>query len=260
MQDFFKGLNLHIQDNIPYATEKSKMSNGSVDIETIIKQGYANLNGGSDVVKWQGSPVDFINNSFSGCSIYKKIYASQSTDFAMLFRLITFEGSRFTSSIRTGGYINLRLRSADGVVQRELQTSLVPQLNENIYSCYSWNADTKVLCLKVVSDENDYGSFSSSASASLPAYTGETSGIYFGNSDSGAYPYKGKMYGGTFVLGKALSMTELEDAAAHKLLVPGLTFQCFPKIYGTEGSTTVRENHGKDLTVSVSDISAFWAS
>jgi hypothetical protein len=161
--------------------------------------------------------------------------------------------------VRTGGYINLRLRSADGTIQRELQTTIVPVVGENIYTYYSWNATTKVLCMKVVSDSNDYGSLTTSATASLIAFTGETSGVYFGNSESGVYPYKGKMYGGTFVIGKALTMAELEDIATNKMLVPGLTFQCFPKYYGIEGSTTVRENHGHDLTVSVADLTTFWA-
>lgn len=42
-------------------------------------------------------------------------------------------------------------------------------------------------------------------------------------------------------------------------ILPGLNFQTIPKYFGQKNTTTIREQHGKNLTVSVGNLSNFWS-
>jgi len=234
-----------------------KTSYTPINVQSVITNGYVTFLGGSDVVKWLGTPLTFITSEWSGCCLLNKTVASQSQDFAMVFRLITIEGDRFTLSIRTGGYLNLRLRSSDGTIQREIQTTGVPTLNGDVFCYYSWNPTLGVLnfvCKYGTTKET----LTSNTLASLVAFTGETSGLYFGNTYAGTYPYQGKMYGGTFsYLYKSLS--ELSSMCDDSKLVPGTILIALPKKYGVNNTTTIREPNNHPLTVSVSNLATFWS-
>ncbi len=236
-----------------------KVDGRPLGISTLKAFGAVTFAGSTDKVFHLFNPGNFIASPWNGCFIGRKTEATQAQDFAMLFRLITFEGSRFTLSVLTGGALNLRLRSSDGVIQREVLTTANPSINEDFYAYYSWDPSTGTLSFKVISDISDYGSYTSSTQTSLVAFTGETSGIYFGNSESGLYPYKGKIYGGSFSFGSAYNISSLEILATSKILIPGKDFLVQPKYFGSIGTSTIRETHNKNLSVSVSSLPDFWA-
>lgn len=218
--------------------------------------GAVTFSGGTDVVKWIGTPLSFINNAWSGSCILKKTITAQAQDFAMMFRLITSAGDRFTLSIRTGGYLNLRLRNADGTIQRELQTTGVPSLSDYVTCYYSWNPTLSVLNFVCKYGSNKEELTTNSLVSLLP-YTGETTGLYFGNSYTGTYPYKGKIYGGTFAY-RYNTLDELSHLCDNEYLVPGTSFVSIPQLFGLVNTTTVREPNNHPLTVSVSNLSIFW--
>ena len=247
----------YLKKAFPYPF-KQKLKNG-LSVSDIIKNSYVTFN--NDNVYRLFAPFNFVSTAWSGSVLINKNTASQSVDFACLFRLM-LGNSRFTLTERLSGYIDLRIRSADGTVQKDAQSTVVPTLNHDIGFYYSWNLTNLTLVIWDFTSNTLVESIVVSASTSLVVWT-EADGLYIGNRADGTLPYNGLVYGGTLKAGIGYTSAELQALAASGNLVPADNFYFDPQFFGRKGTVNIAEPHGLDLILTPTDptnLTNFWGA
>jgi len=200
---------------------------------------------------------DIIGRKWSGCTIVQKTQAAQAVDHACIFRTM-YNNSRITLTVRTGGYVNLRVYKAGGSIQRDVQTTAIPTLNNVFLIGYSWDGTTASLTVYDWTNRALVESKSQSTNASgLPSWV-EDNGLYIANRQNQTLPYHGSIYGGCFGMDIGYSTKEMEAELSIGNVALGNSFILMPKIMGYKGTDTIREPHGLDLTIITSDFKEFW--
>lgn len=200
---------------------------------------------------------DIIGRKWSGCTIVQKTQEVQAVDHACIFRVM-YNNSRVTLTVRTGGYVNLRVYKAGGSIQRDVQTTAIPTLNNVFLIGYSWDGTTAALTVYDWTNRTLVESKSQSTNASgLPSWT-EDNGVYIGNRQDLSLPYRGRIYGGCFGMNKFYSTKEMENEFSTGNTCLGRDFLLHPKVMGYVGTDTIREPNHLDLSVITPDFDVFW--
>ena len=212
---------------------------------------------GNAVIKRNFTPPDIIGRKWAGCTIVQKTQTSQAQDHACIFRVMR-NNSRITLTVRTDGYVNLRVYKAGGSIQRDVQTTAVPTLNHIFLIGYSWDGTTASLTVYDWTSRTLVESVSSATNASgLPSWT-ESDGLYIANREDLSLPYRGCIYGGCFGMDVAYSTKEMEAELSTGNTCLGRDFLMHPKVMGYKGTDTIREPNHLDLTIIAPDLDIFW--
>lgn len=212
---------------------------------------------GNTVIKRNFTPPDIIGRKWAGCTIVQKTQASQAQDHACIFRVMR-NNSRITLTIRSGGYVNLRLYEAGGALQRDVQTTVVPTLDHVLLIGYSWDKSSIYLTVYDWTSKSLVQSVSSSTNVSnLPTWT-ESDGLYVANREDLSLPYRGRIYGGCFGMDISYNILEMAHEFKQGNTCLGKNFLMHPKIMGIKGSDTIREPNHLDMTVIAPDLDIFW--
>ena len=220
---------------------QSKVSSSPISTASLLRIGPTVLEG--NFIKSLFTGKDFVSNSWTESFLIRKTRATQSVDFACPMRQMR-GNDRLTVTVRSSGRLNARLRNASGTVQREVEITNVPTLDHDIAIYSSWDKTTLSLLAWDVTSDTLVGSGSSSATASLAAWT-EADGLYIGNRLDGTLPWTGWMYGGTFMVGTVYNLTQLQSFASKRILTPGTHFRMIPQFYGQFGTTAIRDGLGR---------------
>lgn len=196
----------------------------------------------------------------------QKTTASQLQDHAMMLRgKSTLAGDRLTVTVRTGGYINLRVRKGDGSLGREIETTAVAAVGDIVTVYGHWDLTMLSIVLAILhgSTRSVY-TYSSSANVSLGADADPSGVITLGNNygatpGAGVYPYIGISVAGGFKYG-AVSLATVQAWAAVGYIPMDGEFQYAPAINGAQGTSTIKEPHGRDMTAYSSALAMFWGS
>ena len=216
---------------------QSKVTNRPISIDSMLRIGPTVLDG--NFIKSLFTGKDFASNSWTESFLIRKTRATPAVDFACIMRQMR-GNDRLTVTVRTSGRLNARLRNSSGTVQREVEITNVPTLDHDIAVYSSWDKTTLSFLAWDVTSNTLVGSGSSSATASLVAWT-EADGLYIGNRLDGTLPWTGWMYGGAFMVGTSYNLTQLQSFASKRLLTPGTHFRMIPQFYGQFGTTVIRE-------------------
>lgn len=212
---------------------------------------------GNSLIYRNFTPPDIIGHKWAGCTIVQKTQTSQAQDHACIFRVMQ-ANSRITLTVRTGGYVNLRIYKSGGSIQRDVQTTAVPTLNHVFLIGYSWDETTAALTVYDWTAKTLVESKSQSTNASgLPSWT-ESDGLYIGNREDLTLPYRGKIYGGCFGRDNYYSTHEMEHEFGNGNTCLGRSFLMHPQIMGIKGSDTIREPNHLNMTIVAPDLGVFW--
>lgn len=217
------------------------ISNKPIPAYTLLRYGPTVFDG--NFIKSLFTGKDFVSNSWTESFLIRKTRSTPAVDFACIMRQMR-GNDRLTVTVRTSGRHNARLRNASGTVQREVEITNIPTLDHDIAIYASWDKTTLSFLAWDVTSNTLVGSGSSSATASLAAWT-EADGLYIGNRLDGTLPWTGWMYGGAFMVGTAYNLTQLQSFASKRLLTPGTHFRMLPQFYGQFGTTVIRDGLGR---------------
>jgi len=220
---------------------QSKVTNRPISIDSMLRIGSTVFDG--NFIKSLFTGMDFVSNSWTESFLIRKTRATPAVDFACIMRQMR-GNDRLTITVRTSGRLNARLRNSSGTVQREVEITNIPTLDHDIAVYSSWDKTTLSFLAWDVTSNTLVGSGSSSATASLAAWT-EADGLYMGNRLDGTLPWNGWMYGGTFMYGTSYNLTQLQSFASKRLLTPGTHFRMLPQFYGQFGTAVIREGLGR---------------
>ena len=220
---------------------QSKVTNRPISIDSMLRIGPTVLDG--NFIKSLFTGMDFVSNSWTESFLIRKTRVTPAVDFACIMRRMR-GNDRLTVTVRTSGRLNARLRNASGTVQREVEITNIPTLDHDIAIYASWDKTTLSFLAWDVTSNTLVGSGSSSATASLAAWT-EADGLYIGNRLDGTLPWTGWMYGGAFMYGTAYNLTQLQSFASKRLLTSGTHFRMIPQFYGQFGTSVIREGLGR---------------
>ena len=212
---------------------------------------------GTTVAKRNFTPSDVIGTAWSGCMIVQKSYATQLQDHALIFRIMR-DTTRVTLTVRISGAINLRIRSKDGSIQRDVQTTAIPTLNNTFIIGYSWDKTTASLTVYDWTTKSVVQSVSSATNVSSLSPFTEIDGVYIGNREDLTLPYRGNVYGGCFGLGRSYGVKEMEAEFKTGNTCMGRNFLIHPKVMGYKDTNIIREPNHLDLTIITPDFKAFW--
>jgi len=189
-----------------------------------------------------GEPASFLN-PWTCVVIAKKTFATQLVDFAMIFRSMLSDTSRLTMAVRQAtGYVNVRMKNADGSLGREIETTVAPALNSIAFMAISWDGTE----LRMAT--NFSNPVSSSTHIALVPFAGETAGIYIGNRGDGTTPYRGRVLGGCFYAGSS-TLAQLQEIVRLGVLPSSDYFTYAPSIYGDPETLFVDEPHSRQMTI-----------
>jgi hypothetical protein len=189
----------------------------------------------------------------------KKTLSAQAQDHACIFRVMR-GNSRITLTVRTGGAVNLRIYSADGSVQRSLETTVIPELLDVFLIGFSWDGTTASLCVYNWTKHQLVESVSSSTNlTTLPSWT-EADGLYIGNRADLSLPYNGGIYGGSFGMDHAYSCCEMVHEFEQGNAGIGRDFLMHPRVMARWGDSEIRESHNLALSVTTPSLDVFWSN
>lgn len=201
---------------------------------------------------------DFIGRKWAGCTIVQKTLATQSVDHSCIFRIMRLN-SRITLTVRTGGAVCLRIRSADGTVSKEVQTTAIPTIDHVLLIGYSWDLDRLSLTVWDWTDGTLVESVSTTATTAMANWV-EVDGLYIGNREDRSIPYSGNIYGGCFGMDIAYNTNEMENELSTGNTCLGRDFLLHPQVMGYSNTDYLREPNNLSLTADVPYLPHMWGT
>lgn len=201
---------------------------------------------------------DIIGRKWTGCTIVQKTLATQAVDHACIFRVMR-SNSRITLTVRTGGAVCLRIRSADGAVSKHVQTTAIPTINHVFLIGYSWDLNRLSLTVWDWTAGALVESVSTTATTAMAGWV-EVDGLYIGNREDRTIPYSGNIYGGCFGMDTAYNTHEMENELSTGNTCLGRDFLLHPQVMGLRNTDYLREPNHLDLTADVPYLPHMWGS
>ena len=189
---------------------------------------------------------DIIGRKWAGCTIVQKTLATQSVDHACIFRVMQ-SNSRITLTVRTGGAVCLRIRSADGTVSKQVQTTAIPTIDHVFLIGYSWDLNTLSLTVWDWTAGALVESVSTTGTTAMSSWV-ETDGLYIGNREDRSIPYSGNIYGGCFGMDTSYNTQEMENELSTGNTCLGRDFLLHPQVMGLRNTDYLREPNHLNLT------------
>lgn len=229
----------------------------------LLNMAGGNFDGATTLIH-EGPIGDYWPYPFVFFAMIQKTVVAQTVDFAMMERSkSTVSGDRITMTVRTGGYINFRLRKGDGTAGREVQTTAVAAVGDYVAIYAMWDgASSLSLVVNIIHNNvNNLSTVTSSTNVSLAADTDPSGIITLGNNygatpGAGIYPWIGRCVAGGFKYG-SFSLSQIQQWAAARYMPMDGEFMYAPGIYGLLGTTAIKEPHGRALSL-FGAISPFW--